>query len=51
MKSEIEWNQMMEGKLYNPYKVGDNYSGGDAYRVEFFGDEVDLSLEQSLWRI
>ena len=24
MKSEIEWNQMMEGKLYNPYKVGDN---------------------------
>ena len=24
MKSEIEWNQMMEGKLYNPYKVRDN---------------------------
>lgn len=24
MKSEIECNQMMEGKLYNPYKVGDD---------------------------
>lgn len=23
MKSEIEWNRMMEGKLYNPGKVGD----------------------------
>lgn len=24
MKSIIEWNRMMEGKLYNPYKVGDD---------------------------
>lgn len=24
MKSELEWNRMMEGKLYNPYKVGDD---------------------------
>lgn len=24
MKSTIEWNRMMEGKLYNPYKVGDS---------------------------
>lgn len=24
MKSTIEWNRMIEGKLYNPYKVGDS---------------------------
>ena len=24
MINKTEWNRMMEGKLYNPYKVGDN---------------------------
>ena len=24
MINKMEWNRMMEGKLYNPYKVGDN---------------------------
>ncbi len=24
MKSEIEWNRMLAGKLYNPMKVGDD---------------------------
>ena len=23
MINKTEWNRMMEGKLYNPYKVGD----------------------------
>jgi len=24
MKSEVEWNRMMVGKLYSPNKVGDD---------------------------
>ena len=24
MINKTEWNRMMEGKLYNPYKVGDH---------------------------
>lgn len=38
MKSEIEWNQMMEGKLYNPYKVGDNSWENIRAALKFFNE-------------
>ena len=47
MINKTEWNRMMEGKLYNPYKVGD-LSLIHIYSVKFILEDEGPGIEDDV---